>query len=129
MPCDHNCAACGGCKHGGELELTRPEMDFLEELGQFAFLPVARRADDPAPLNPDGDAYGADEYSLILQLLEKKRLISIDFDKPLKNFSSEKYAPFSLIGSVALTERGQKVLEILQMQGISEECPPCKNNG
>lgn len=119
MPCDHNCAACGGCcKNAGEIELTPAELEILEELGQFAFLPIARTANDPAPLYPDGEAHTPQEYTLLLQVLEKKGLVSLDFDKPMKNFTSSKYAPYPIVGSMALTLRGQKVLEILQTQGV-----------
>lgn len=120
MSCDHNCAVCGGCcKNAGEIELTAPELEILESLGQFAFLPIARKTDDTSPVYLEEEKYTREEYALFLQVLEKKGLISLDFDKPMKNFSSEKYAAYPVIGSMALTERGQKVLEILQMQGIS----------
>lgn len=119
MDCHHNCAACGGCQSHGELELTQGELDLLELLEQFAFLPIARKAEDPAPLYPEGDAYSQAEYSLILQVLEKKGLLSLDFDKPLKNFSCEKYGDYPIVGSAALTERGQKVIDILRFNGIS----------
>lgn len=120
MSCDHNCAACGGCaQNAGEIELTAPELELLENLGQFAFLPIARTADDPAPVYPEDGDDAPEEYTLVVQVLEKKGLISLDFDKPLKNFSSEKYLSYPIRGSMALTERGQKVLDILQMNGIS----------
>lgn len=115
MDCDRNCAACGGCQSGGELELTAPELEILEELAQFAFLPIARRTDDVTPIYPEGKKYAQEDYGLILQVLEKKRLISLDFDKPLKNYRAD----YPILGSMALTQRGQKVLEILQTQGIS----------
>lgn len=119
MGCDHNCAACGGCKHAGEIELTAPELEILEELGQFAFLPIARKMDDPAPVYLEDKKFTPEQYTLLLQVLEKKGLISLDFDKPMKNFSSPKYAPYPIIGSMALTQRGQTVLEILQTQGTN----------
>ena len=124
MGCDHNCSSCGGCGScgrdcAGSLELTAEEISMLEALGQFAFLPIARKMDDCAPVYLEDDALSPAEYSLVLQLLEKKGLISLDFDRPLGNFASEKYADFPIIGSMALTFRGQKVLEILEMQGIT----------
>ena len=45
--CGGNCAACSGCAR--ELTLTQPELDFLNHLAQYAFLPVARKMGD---LNP-----------------------------------------------------------------------------
>ena len=116
MGCDHNCGSCGGCGScknggcGGAMELSEEEIAMLRLLGQFAFLPVARKADDDFP---------PETYTLVLRLLEKKGLISLDYDRPLGNFSSKKYGNYPIIGSMALTLRGQKVLEILETQGIT----------
>ena len=118
MGCDHNCGSCRGC--AGMLELTDGEIEMLKNLGQFAFLPIARRADDMVPVYLEEDAYSPEMYSLILQVLEQKGLVSLDFDKPLANFSSEKYAHYPVKGSVALTQRGQKVVEMLEIEGISQ---------
>ena len=121
MGCNGNCGACsgtcGGCAR--ELMVTREELEFLRELGQVAFLPVVRSLGDPTPIYPEGEQ--REQYSLLLQCMEKKGLISLDFDRPLKGFRNAGYASFPVQGSIALTERGQKVLEILEYQGISEE--------
>ena len=86
--CNGNCAACGGCAR--ELVLTGREIDFLNKLGQFAFLPVARTLGDLTPVYlEEGDR---EEMSLLLQCLEKKGLISLDYDKPLKGFDERAYA-------------------------------------
>ena len=116
MPhCNGNCASCSGCAR--ELELTSPELDFLNTLAQYAFLPVARNLGDLTPVYlEEGDP---EEMSLLLQVLEKKGLISLDFDKPLKGFDDTPYAAYPIRGSLALTERGQKVLELLDYQGIT----------
>ena len=115
--CNGNCAACGGCAR--ELVLTGREIDFLNKLGQFAFLPVARTLGDLTPVYlEEGDR---EEMSLLLQCLEKKGLISLDYDKPLKGFDERAYAAYPIRGSMALTERGQKVLEMMEYQGIREE--------
>lgn len=115
--CGGNCGSCSGC--GRELVLTGKEMDFLNMLGQIPFLPVARKIDDPAPVYlEEGDK---DEMSLLLQCLEKKGLISLDFDRPLKGEYGQAYAAYPILGSMALTERGQKVLELLQYQGFRAE--------
>ena len=115
--CSGNCGSCGGCAN--VLELTQAEMDFLLELGQFAFLPIARKADDMIPVYLEDERYSQHEYSLILQVLEQKHLVSLDYDKPLRNFDAEKYAAYPVKGSVALTQRGQKVVEMLEIEGIS----------
>ena len=123
MGCNGNCASCaGGC--GGcarELVITKQELDFLQELGQVAFLPVARSMGDLTPVYLEEGEEKKEEYSLLLQCLEKKGLISLDYDKPLKGCSEERYHAWPIRGSMGLTERGQKVLEMLEYQGIPEE--------
>ena len=94
------------------------EIDFLEKLGQIPFLPVARRADDMVPVYLEDEDYTREEYSLILQCLEKKGLVSMDYDKPLKLFDDSAYKAYPVRGSMALTERGHTVLELLETQGI-----------
>ena len=113
--CSGNCGSCSGCAR--ELTLTQPEIDFLNQLAQYAFLPVARKMGDLDPVYlEEGDPA---EMKLLLQVLEKKGLISLDFDKPLRGFDEAAYAAYPIRGSMALTERGQKVLELLEYQGIT----------
>ena len=114
--CGGNCGSCGGCAKA--LELTGMEIDFLEKLGQIPFLPVARRVDDMVPVYLEDEDYTREEYSLILQCLEKKGLVSMDYDKPLKLFDDSAYKAYPVRGSMALTERGHTVLELLETQGI-----------
>ena len=112
--CSGSCSNCSGCAR--ELTLTQPELDFLNRLAQYAFLPVARRMGDLIPVYlEEGDP---EQMSLLLQVLEKKGLISLDYDKPLRGFDETAYAAYPIRGSMALTERGQKVLELLEYQGI-----------
>ena len=118
MPnCNGNCASCSGCAR--ELLLTEAEIDFLRELGQIPFLPVARNMGDLTPVYLEAGEEKQAEYSLLLQCLEKKGLISLDFDKPLKGFDDGAYRSYPIRGSMALTERGQKVLELLEYQGAN----------
>ncbi len=126
--CSGNCGSCGNCGNcencGGcakELVLTQPEIDMLQTLGQFSFLPVARKADDMTPVYLEDTACTREEYSLVLQVLEKKNLIDIDYDKPLPGANMSAYAGFPVHGSMALTARGQAVLEMLDIQGIESE--------
>ena len=115
--CSGNCSACSGCAR--ELVLTQKEIEFLNILAQFAFLPVARSMGDLTPVYlEDGDR---EERGLLLQCLEKKGLISLDYHKPLKGFDESAYAAYPIRGSMALTERGQKVLELMEYQGIGSE--------
>ena len=86
--CSGNCSSCSGCAR--ELVLTQKEIDFLNLLAQYAFLPVARSMGDLTPVYlEDGKP---EEMSLLLQCLEKKGLISLDYDKPLKLFDEAAYA-------------------------------------
>lgn len=117
--CGGNCASCSGCAR--ELVLTAGEVEFLNYLGQMAFLPVARKMGDLNPVYLEEGQEKQEEYSLLLQCLEKKGLVSLDYDKPLKGSSYEVYSAYPIKGSMALTERGQKVLELLEVQGIGEE--------
>ena len=111
--CDRCSGDCGHC--GASYVLNEGEVGVLLLLEQYAFLPVARRADDLTPIYcGDGDLT-AKEYSIILQCLEKKNLITIDYDMPLKGFNG--YGSFPLRGSAALTLQGQQVLDALSIQG------------
>lgn len=110
--CGGNCGSCSGC--GRELELTEKEIDLLNTLAQIPFLPVARRLGEDKPIYPEAE--NVEEMSLVLQCLEKKNLISLDYDKPLKG--CEAGADYPIQGSMALTQRGQQVLELMEYQGI-----------
>lgn len=118
MSCCGNCNNCSGC--GKALELTRPEMEFLTLLGQVAFLPVARELGDLTPVYLEDGAEKQTENAQILQLLERKGLISLDYDQPLSSPSSQRYRSYPIQGSIALTQRGQQVLELLEYQGYWE---------
>ena len=116
MGCENCSGGCGGCAR--ELSMTEGELEMLRTLSQIPFLPIARKIDDSTPIYLEDTDRSPEEYSLILQLLEKKNLISLDFDRPLKNhFPSPDYP---IHGSMALTARGQSVLELLEIQGIQE---------
>ena len=106
---------CGGC--GKVLELSRGEMDLLQALGQYSFLPVAREKENMTPIYREDTAYTEEEYSLFIQLLEKKNLIYLDYT-PLKGAKMGLYPEYPVHGSMALTARGQQVLDLLETQGI-----------
>lgn len=112
----HQCSGCGK----RELELTAAEIEMLRQFGQFSFLPVAKNAADEMPTYLEENKYSTSEYGVILALLEKKGLISIDYEKPLKNGDLSAYQGFDCVGSMALTARGLGVLDTLDMQGICE---------
>ena len=112
--CTGNCGNCSGCAR--ELTLTQGELDFLNLLAQVPFLPVGRTMGDLTPIYRE-DPEKAEENSLILQCLEKKGLISLDYDKPMANVCDDWYTACPIPGSMALTQRGQQVLELLEYQG------------
>ena len=85
----------------------------MRELAQYAFLPIARTPADETPIDPENPQ----RESLLLQILEKKGLISLDYDKPLAGCD---YGSYPIRGSMALTQRGQTVLELLEYQGITQ---------
>ena len=114
--CTGNCASCAGC--GRELELTKKEIAFLNTLGQIPFLPVARKLGEDSPVFLEwGDPA---EMSLVLQCLDKKGLISLDYDQPIKGYDMSAYEAYPVQGSRSLTLRGQQVLELMEYQGIRE---------
>ena len=110
------CESCGGCSGGCsgcglELELTEEEICFLHRLGECAFLPVIQEKEAPVfPEEPGKEP--------LLQILEKKGLISLDYDKPLKDYHTPAYDASPVRGSMALTKRGQDVLELMEYQGV-----------
>ena len=116
--CGNCCGSCGSC---GEMVLAPGELMVLGKLAQIPFLPVARRADCPDPIYLEDSDCSKEEYTNILLCLEKRGLISIDYDKPLKSFDDAAYSAYPIRGSMALTERGQKVLELMEYQGIGVE--------
>ena len=119
MGCNGNCGSCGGCAK--ELVITPWEIEMLQKLGQIPFLPVARKMGNLEPVYLEDRDHTPEEYSLILQTLEKKGLISLDFAEKLKGFDDSAYGAYPIRGSMALTARGQQVLELLDIQGIGEE--------
>ena len=114
--CGGNCSKCGGCANS--LTLTRAEIDILLTFCEIPFLPVARKADDMTPVCLEIEEK---DISLILACLERKGLIDIDYRTPLARFDYRAYSSFPVHGSMALTARGQQVVEMLELQGITEE--------
>ena len=115
--CTGDCGGCTGCAR--ELTLTEKEISFLRYMAQIPFLPVARALGEDTPVYEDGG--DSDENAMLLRCLEKKDLISLDYDLPLKNYAERWYVSRPIRGSMALTARGQQVLELLEYQGSQEE--------
>lgn len=116
--CNGGCQGCSGCAKA--LMLSEGEITMLRTLGQIPFLPVARRADDMTPIYLEDSEQTPEQYSVILQLLEKKGLISLDYDRPLTGADMSAYRAYPVHGSMALTQRGQTVVELLDRQGVAE---------
>lgn len=117
--CDHcgGCERCGGCDRS--LLLTEQELALLRCFAQIPFLPVARKSGDTVPIYlEDGAPASASE---VIACLEKKGLIDIDYHMPLQGFDYSAYAAYPLQGSMALTARGQAVLDTVELQGFSED--------
>ena len=114
--CGSCCGNCGGC--GGAMELTAGEIRMLFKLAEIPFLPVARKMSDDIPVYLEDNEETVEQYSLILQCMEKRGLISIDYDQPLAGFDDAAYAAYPIRGSFALTARGQQVVELLEIQGV-----------
>lgn len=115
--CTGDCGGCTGCAR--ELTLTEKEISFLRYMAHIPFLPVARALGEDTPVYEDGG--DSDENAMLLRCLEKKGLISLDYDLPLKNYAERWYVSRPVRGSMALTGRGQQVLELLEYQGSQEE--------
>ena len=116
--CGGSCGTCGGCGGGNALELSEGEIWMLKQLSQIPFLPVARKMDDDVPVYLEDDRYTREEYTLILQCLEKRGLIDIDYWAPLKGFDMSAYGAYPVRGSFALTARGQVAAELLEYLGV-----------
>lgn len=113
------CGGCSGCAGCGELVLSPGEIQMLRTLGQIPFLPVARQPDGETPVYLENGAEKADESANILLGLEKRGLILLDYGKPLKN-APDTYRNYAVQGSISLTQRGQRVLEMLDYYGFEE---------
>ena len=116
--CGGSCGTCGGCGGGNALELSEGEIWMLKQLSQIPFLPVARKMDNDIPVYLEDDRYTQEEYTLILQCLEKRGLIDIDYWAPLKGFDMSAYGGYPIRGSFALTARGQVAAELLEYLGV-----------
>lgn len=109
MGCGGDCASCSGCSR--ELSITSEELDVLRLLGQMAFLAIARKPDS---MTPSCQVC----RGIVLEHLERKGLVSLDYDLPLRGFDYDVFPGLKVHGSMALTARGQQVLELLEMQGV-----------
>ena len=119
-----NCEHCGGCDKcngcAGSLEMAEEEILFLQKFGQIPFLPVARKKDDFKPVYLEDGQDCAEKYAIIIACLEKRGLIEIDYKSPLKGADMSSYQQYPIHGVMALTARGIKVLELMEIQGFTQ---------
>lgn len=108
--------SCGGCC--GALELTGPELALLRRFAQLPFLPVARREEAGLPVCLEDGPEAAEASGAAILGLRQKQLIQLDYDIPLSNFTYSDYGQYPCRGSMALTARGQAVLDLLEIRGI-----------
>lgn len=118
------CENCGGCEHGcggGQaLLLTEAELALLLRLGETPFLPAAAALDRNAPVYLEDRERPREEYAAAILGLADKGLLRLNYDIPLANFDYAAYWDYPLHGSMALTGRGQDILEQIEIQGIEE---------
>ena len=107
MGCSKN---CGSCCHG-PIELTELEVRLLVLLGQVAFLPMARKPADEYPVCMELPQYDGEQTGLALACLEKRGLVDLCYDAPLKGADMSAYAGYTVHGSAALTARGQEAAD------------------
>ena len=107
---------CAGCAGGGVLYLTEEEIQLLGVFGEIPFWPLAGRAASEKPVCLERP----DMTPGLLLSLAAKGLIRLDFDIPLLNFDYRDYETFPRHGSMALTAQGQRVLELLEIQGAEQ---------
>ena len=111
--CGGNCAGCpgGGCSgcagKGGAITLHPAEIDILRELAVCPFLPVGLNSRTGEP------------FCLEFPDMEKRGFIRIDYDSPLAGGAYEGYEVCFRRGSLALTAKGQDVIERLAVQGVN----------
>ena len=112
--CSGNCSGCTGC---GSLVMTSEEISLLESFRELPFQSVLRKPSQELPVSPEDPS---EDRSRVLLCLEKKGLVDIDCHLPLRGFD---YSPWPgyLHGSIALTARGQEVLDTLTIQGTHPE--------
>ena len=114
------CGSCGSCGGGRELWVTEGEVALLNRFAELAFLPVARRWDSENPVYLEDGVEKAPLNGDLLKALQFKGLISIDYDMPLAGFDYAAYEGYPCRGSMALTEAGQRAVELLTIQGARE---------
>ena len=123
------CGGCSGCSSGehrgcgaccsGEVILCEEEVVILSALAQLAFLPIACRTEPcDSRYLPVTDDYGLSPalFSQVIASLSFKGFITVDPNIPLSNVNYRVHHTEADItfGSIALTARGQELLNFLE---------------
>ena len=93
------------------MELSELEVRLLALLGQVAFLPLARKPAEEYPICLELPEYDGVDTGLALACLEKRGLVDLSYDAPLKGADMSAYRDYTVHGSAALTERGQQAAD------------------
>ena len=124
--CGRNCCGkcCGRSSGGcGSLELTQAEANLLLTFAVLPFQPVVGKdtSDRPVYAYPEGmveEHLTTNVCPEIISALMGKGLIEVDYNIPLRNFGYSGFEDYPLHGSMALTLRGQQVMDQLFFLGF-----------
>lgn len=96
------------------IPLSPMEKEILKQFAVTPFLPIASNGHFPVCYE---FSISTPEAGNLLQKLEKRGLIRIDYDIPLSGYDYSKYSDYSLCGSMALTGLGQDMLDDMEFEG------------
>ena len=121
----NHCGKCcgGSCSGCGSLELTQAEADFLLTFAELPFQPVVGKDVSDChvyafPACMSEESPKPDVRPEVISALAGKGLIEADYDIPLRNYDYQGFEDYPLHGSMALTIRGQQVLDQLYSLGF-----------
>ena len=122
----NHCGKCcgGSCNGCGSLELTQAEATFLLTFSVLPFQAVVGKdiSDFPVyayPVCALEENPGPDVRPELISALAGKGLIEVDYDIPLSNYDYHGFEGYPRHGSMALTHRGQQVLDQLYSLGFA----------
>lgn len=97
--------------------MTPAEIAILKRLAETPFLPLVKKNHTGDQFMPVSE-FISPEYRIALLALNNKGLISMDADFPLSNFDYSEYLKQYKCGSIALTGKGQAVIDVIEVQGM-----------
>ena len=121
----HGCGGCGCGSHQAEIQLSPEEMEFLKQLAQTPYLPLARfvlkstKSDHlesvalaPVYLQDKQDSMDTvKSMGAVLKSLEEKGLLTLDYEEPLENGDYTDYSHSALYAYFKETVAQSKVNE------------------